>query len=150
VEGWLSHTFFNQIVLAANLLWFGAGFNLFGLSPKKAMRIIRPDIAAGDDKTLLASQVLPFLGGMNLAFAALAAITLYKSFAGLSCQAYQIVFLASAFAHGTQFIFNIPNLVKGGLKSGGPWDVLKGLMLLIFIVDFVSTLLNLTAWISHL
>jgi len=54
----------------------------------------------------------------------------------------------NAVAHGTQFAGNVP-VALANRRGGGVWQVLKGTMLLIFVVDCALMLLNggLAAWL---
>jgi predicted RNA-binding Zn ribbon-like protein len=60
------------------------------------------------------------------------------------------VFLASAVAHATQWTWNLPQLQRGGRAGGAAWDVLRGPMLRIFIVDGTCALLNAGALALYL
>ena len=44
-----------------------------------------------------------------------------------------------------QWCWNLPQLQRGGRAGGAAWDVLRGPMLLIFIVDGMCALLNAVA-----
>ena len=135
-----------KIVLVINVLWFGSAFVFFSLMPALAARLIRSDIPRGDERTRLAIATMPFLGGMNLALSILSLLTLYK----MRTYPYEllvpITLIISAIAHGTQFFYNVPHVLKGGISKGGVWDVLKGHMLFIFIVDFICMTLNSIAY----
>jgi len=54
-----------------------------------------------------------------------------------------ILLFVFAVAHGSQFIFNLPVAIQNR-RGGGVWQVLKGVMLFIFITDFLLMALNLT------
>ncbi|MCO4793895.1 MAG: hypothetical protein KC493_09290 [Bacteriovoracaceae bacterium] len=59
---------FLNLVIILNILWFGSAFILFGLKPNKTIRVFRPDIPNGDERTKLVKPAIQFLGGMNLGF----------------------------------------------------------------------------------
>ena len=59
-------------MLILNALWFGAGFRYFSLKPDMAARILVPKPARESPLFKSLSACIPVLGGMNLAFAALA------------------------------------------------------------------------------
>ncbi len=127
-------------ILLLNVVWHGSAFWFFGLQSPKACRVIveRAHRSGPGYDSLVAT--VPFLGGMNLAMAVL-------SLAFLIVQRIDsIVFLVHAVAHGSQFVLNIPYM--GGRKSGAPWDVLRGLMLFIFVTDCACMLVNAGAFIA--
>lgn len=129
------------LVLAVNVLWFGMGFVFFALRPRRALRLLIPRTAHGETSALALAASLPFLGGLNLALAVLSAACLWSH----EIQPMGPVFLASAVAHATQWCWNLPQLQRGGRAGGAAWDVLRGPMQLIFIVDGVCALLNAVA-----
>ena len=56
-------------------------------------------------------------------------------------QERSILLFAFGVAHATQFLINVPVARRGGRIGESYWDVLKGPMLFIFIVDAAMTLL---------
>lgn len=129
------------LVLALNVLWFGLGFRLFTLRPRQAVRLlVRPEHCEETSRQALVAA-LPFLGGMNLAFAALSAVYFGMHFANGSVTPWP-TFLASAVAHATQFAGNVPFALRGGRAGGASWDVLRGPMRVIFVGDAVGALAN--------
>ena len=89
-------------------------------------------------ETLIASG--KFLGGFNLAFALLSILLLLNT--GLFDQNLQwaMILFVTAVAHGTQFAFNLPVALQNR-RGEGVWQV-KGVMLFIFVTDFVMMMLN--------
>ena len=126
-----------KIIMIANIVWFGSAFYLFGLRPDKAFRYFRPDLHEGDNEVELAKFSIKFLGGMNLGFVVLCLSSLILG------QVNHAIIIGCATAHGTQFAFNVPHALRGGLRGGAPWDVMKGKMLFIFILDFLFMLTNI-------
>ncbi len=131
------------VVLILNALWFGAAFRYFSLTPDTAAKVLVPKSARESPlfKTLSAS--MPFLGGMNLAFAVLSILLLFNMalFPGARQRAlFAIVF---AIAHASQFAFNVPIALRGGRRGESFWPVLHGPMLFIFLVDGTLALANL-------
>ena len=63
---------FYGVALALNVLWFGAGFWYFALKRVTAAKLLIPRSARSSPIFETMAAALPFLGGMNLAFAALA------------------------------------------------------------------------------
>lgn len=131
------------IVLLANLLWFGAGFWYFAWKHETAAKLLIPRSARSSPLFVTMSAALPFLGGMNLAFALLAAILLARSdlFVGGSERA--LLLGVMGVAHATQFAINVPVARRGGRIEEAYWNVLSGPMLFIFVVDAGMTVL---AW----
>ena len=85
-----------------------------------------------------------FMGGFNFALAVLN-YCLFINLAGLDTPAQLALMLAfNAVAHGSQFVGNIPMALQNR-KGGGLWNVFKGVMLQIFVIDFVLMVLNALA-----
>ncbi len=131
------------LVLGLNAVWFGAAFRYFSLTPETATKVLVPKSARESPlfKTLSAS--LPFLGGMNLAFAVLAVLLLFNQAlfpAGRQKALFAAVF---ALAHASQFTFNVPVALRGGRQGEAFWPVLQGPMLFIFVVDGTLAVANL-------
>ena len=134
-------TIFPILTLALNVLWFGLGFRLFAMRPRQAVRLlVGPEHRDETSREALVTA-LPFLGGMNLAFAVLSAVYLWMRLADGSAIPWT-TFLTSAIAHATQFGGNVPLALRGGRTSGAPWDVLQGPMRVIFVGDAVCALAN--------
>jgi hypothetical protein len=53
--------------------------------------------------------------------------------------------ISFAIAHASQFACNLPILRAGGRQGESLWDVGKGPMLFIFVVDFVLMIANAVA-----
>ena len=60
-----------KIILIINTLWFLGGFFLFGLQPKKCMKLFRPDLDVDKKENQLPLKIIPFVGGFNVAFVVL-------------------------------------------------------------------------------
>ncbi|MBS2023973.1 MAG: hypothetical protein JST92_16330 [Deltaproteobacteria bacterium] len=132
-------------VLAVNVLWFGLGFRLFSLQPRRAIRLLVPADAREERTYKALVEALPFLGGMNLAFAVLSLYALVPMLRGAAISV-SLVLLACGLAHGSQFAANLPPLLRGGRAGGASWDV-RGPMRFIFIVDGVCAAANLALWL---
>ena len=52
-----------------------------------------------------------------------------------------ILLFVNAVAHGSQFVANVPIALQNR-QGEGVWQVLKGLMLFIFVTDFTLMLFN--------
>ena len=131
-----------QTTLLLNVLWFGAGFWYFAIKHSTAAKLLIPKSARSSPIFMTMSSALPFLGGMNFAFSLLAAMLLARQDLFVAPQEQSIVLIAFGAAHATQFLINVPVARRGGRIGESYWDVLKGPMLFIFVVDAVLTLLN--------
>jgi hypothetical protein len=132
-------------VLVANVVWFGAAFEFFSLRPRRAVRILIPRSAENETSAQSLIAGMPFLGGFNLAFAILSATFLFSFAYSHAAPPPWQVYAACAVAHATQWATNVPHALRGGRSGGAPWDVMRGLMLFIFIVDGACALLNAVA-----
>jgi hypothetical protein len=130
------------IVLVLDVLWFGAAFWYFSLKPDDAAKILVPRSARDSPLFRTVSASIRFLGGMNLAFAAFAALLLANR--ALFPGAKQSALFAAVFslAHASQFAFNVPVALGGGRQGESLWPVLRGPMLLIFVGDFALMVAN--------
>ena len=61
------------VILVLNVLWFGAAFRYFSLTPNTAAKLLVPKSARESPLFPTIAASVRFLGGMNLAFAAFAA-----------------------------------------------------------------------------
>lgn len=130
------------IVLVLDVLWFGAAFWYFSLRPDDAAKILVPRSARDSPLFKTISASIRFLGGMNLAFAAFAALLLANR--ALFPGARQSALFAAVFSleHASQFAFNVPVALGGGRQGESLWPVLRGPMLLIFVGDFTLMVAN--------
>jgi hypothetical protein len=58
------------VILVLNVLWFGAAFRYFSLTPNTAAKLLVPKSARESPLFSTIAASVRFLGGMNLAFAA--------------------------------------------------------------------------------
>ena len=130
-----------SLALALTVLWFGLGFRLFALRPRRAVRLLVSPEQHDEASRQVLVAALPFLGGMNLAFALLSAAHLGTHLAGGATIPWT-AFFASAVAHATQFAGNVPLALRGGRAGGAPWDVLRGPMRTIFAGDAACAVAN--------
>ncbi len=131
-----------QATLLLNALWFGSAFWYFAVKRNTAAKLLVPKSARSSPIFLTMSSALPFLGGMNLALSLLAAMLLARQDLFIAPQERSILLIALGVAHTTQFLINVPVARRGGRIGESYWDVLKGPMLFIFVVDAVMTVLN--------
>jgi len=130
-------------VVLANALWFGAGFWYFTIRRKAAAKLLVPRSARSSPVFVTLISALPFLGGMNLALSLLALLLLARQDLFVAPQEQGILLIAFGVAHATQFLINVPVARRGGRIGESYWDVLRGSMLFIFVVDAIMMLLNL-------
>ena len=135
---------FYKLVLLLNVLWFGMGFWYFCIKRHAAAKLLIPESARSSPVFLTMTSALPFLGGMNFAFALLAAIPLLAQDLFVSPPERSLLLIVLGVAHATQFVINIPVAIGGGRLGESYWDVLKGPMLFIFVVDALMMMLNLS------
>jgi hypothetical protein len=132
-------------VLLLNSVWFSLAFHLFALRPSAAVRMLVTEDTRHESSRAALVAALPFLGGMNLAFAALSLLSLVAVARGSLDSNIWLVFAASAIAHASQLAGNVPLALAGGRAGGAPWNVLKGPMRFIFVVDGMAAVANLVA-----
>ena len=137
------HTYALVAILILNVAWFGMGFAFFWPRARRAVRILVPREALDETSAQALVASLPFLGGLNFGFAVLSAITLVSLSRGAAPSWH--VYTASAVAHATQWACNVPHVRRGGREGGAPWDVLRGPMLFIFVMDAACALVNAAA-----
>lgn len=131
-----------EIVLILNAIWFAMGFHTFSIRNKIFAKIVVPREQRDTPVFEILAESGRFLGGFNLAFCILNILLLvYISDFDKDIQ-WIILLLANAVAHATQFAFNVPTALQNR-HGEGVWQVLSGLMLFIFITDFVMMALNL-------
>ena len=131
-----------QITLLLNVLWFGSAFWYFALKHDSAAKLMVPTSARQSPLFKTFSAALPFLGGMNLALALLALMLLINPHLFAEAAEKIILLICFSIAHASQFLFNVPVALRGGRRGESYWDVLKGPMLFIFLVDALMTALN--------
>ncbi len=131
-----------QITLLLNVLWFGSAFWFFAIKHETAAKLLIPRSARDSPIFPTMSAALPFLGGMNLALSLLAAMLLVSQDLFTAPAERGILAIAFGVAHTTQFLINVPVARRGGRIGESYWDVLKGPMLFIFVVDAFMMLLN--------
>jgi hypothetical protein len=130
------------VIFVFNALWFGVAFRYFSLTPDTAARLLVPKSARESPLFATVAASVRFLGGMNFAFAVFAVLLLLNP--ALFPQPAQQALLAAVFAiaHASQFVFNLPVLMRGGRVGESLWPVLSGPMLFIFVVDFTLMVAN--------
>ncbi len=138
-----------QILLALNAVWFAMAFDAFYRRGRIFAKVMVP-IQADRDNSAYDALIESgrFMGGFNLALSAFNVLLLFNigGFNTPSQGATLLIF--NALAHGSQFFGNVPMALKNR-RGGGLWNVFKGVMLLIFVIDFTLMIANaaLAAWL---
>ncbi len=137
------------VTLILNALWFAGGFHLFWLRGKIFANVVVPRDHRETPvfETLIRSGT--FVGGFNFAFLVLNVLLLINLDEFDSGRQWAILLIVNAVAHGTQFAGNVP-IALGNRRGGGVWQVLGGLMLFIFVVDFTLMALNAALAMGYL
>ncbi|HEU4538306.1 MAG TPA: hypothetical protein VFS00_29500 [Polyangiaceae bacterium] len=137
------------IINSLNVLWFGAAFWYFALAPGRAAKILVPRSQRDTPlyRTLVAS--IRFLGGMNLALAALALTLVLPTAVFAGARQHAVFASIFALAHATQLAGNVPVLLGGGRQGDALWPVTRGPMAFIFAGDGTLALANtlVAAWL---
>lgn len=132
-----------------NAMWFSAAFRYFSFQNETATKMMVAKTARNSPVFPTMAAAIRFLGGMNAAFALLSICLLILALSGneafTSPIERAILLVALAAAHFSQFVFNIPILKNGGRQGETYWDVLKGPMRFIFIVDGIAAAVCLFA-----
>jgi hypothetical protein len=129
---------FLDLVLLLNALWFCAAFIQFSVAQGNTLKILVPREERGNSiaPTLMAS--VAFLGGINLPIGLLSLYLLAVRPPFFAANEAQLaLFLFFAACHFSQFVYNLPVLMRGGRVGVAYWPVLKGPMLRIFVIDAV-------------
>ena len=137
-----------KLLLILNALWFASAFHVFHIRREIFAKIIVPKEHRDTPvfQTLIATG--PFLGGFNLALSLLNILLLiFISDFDKDIQ-WAILLLVNAVAHGSQFAGNVPTALANR-RGEGVWNVFKGLMLFIFVIDFTLMVFNGALSISY-
>ena len=131
-----------RFVYLLNALWFTCAFVQFSVAQQNTLKILVPREARQDPLVPTLSAAVTFLGGMNLALAALCGFLVFTRtlFTEPLERAVLLAFLS--LCNFSQFFFNLPVLMRGGRRGVALWPVLQGPMLLIFVIDGTLTLLD--------
>ena len=131
-----------QILFLANAIWFAMAFDAFYLRRKVFGKVMVP---IAEDRNNTAYEALVefgrFMGGFNLALSLLNVMLVFNLGGFETDQQWAILLIFNALAHGSQFAGNIPMFLKNQ-RGEGLWVVMKGVMRLIFVLDFTLMTAN--------
>ncbi|NRB49565.1 MAG: hypothetical protein HRU41_17935 [Saprospiraceae bacterium] len=130
-----------EFILVLNAVWFALGFHLFALRGKIFGKILVPKAHRDTPVFDMLVETGKFLGGFNFAFCVLNVLLLIYPNVFPDGAQRSILLFVFALAHGSQFISNVP-IALANRKGKGVWHV-KGLMLFIFVTDFILMVANL-------
>ena len=130
-----------EIVLILNALWFFGGFHVFYLRRHIFAKIIVPKEHRDTPVLQTLVETGRFMGGFNFAFFVLNVLLLLNLGVFDKDMQWALLLAVNAVAHGSQFMGNVPIALQNR-RGEGAWDVFKGLMLFIFVIDFTLMTLN--------
>jgi len=137
------------IALIASALWFAAAFWYWSVHHHTSAKLFVPKTKRTSPLFPTIAALARFLGGMNGALAMLAMLLAFFYVSGSALFTAPgergVLLLIFSAAHFSQFIYNVPILRNGGRRNESFWDVNRGPMLFIFVMDGGQALLNFAA-----
>lgn len=131
-----------QGLLLLNAIWFAMAFDAFYLRRKIFAKVMVPNQAHRDNtayEALIESG--RFMGGFNLALSLLNFALLFNIGEFDTDRQWATLLIFNSIAHGSQFFGNVPMALQNR-RGEGLWRVFKGVMLLIFVIDFTLMIAN--------
>jgi hypothetical protein len=137
---------FSDFVLLLNTLWFGGAFIQFSIAQHNTLKILVPREERGNPIAPTLSASVAFLGAINLPIGLFSLyLLLFRPSFFQATDAQLALFAFFSACHFSQFVYNLPVLMRGGRIGVAYWPVLEGPMLRIFVVDAVLFVANLVA-----
>jgi hypothetical protein len=131
-----------EVILLLNALWFTMGFHAFYVRREVFAKVVVPIKQDRDNSAYQAViETGRFMGGFNFALAALNIALLFNLGGFEDNTQWAVLLLFNSIAHGSQFVGNVPMALRNR-RGDGIWDVFKGVMLRIFVIDFVLMVAN--------
>ena len=137
-------------VLLLNATWYAMGFYAFYIRREIFAKVVVPNKEHRDNTAYEAIvETGRFMGGFNLALSLLNVLLLFNIGGFNENSQWATLMIFNALAHGSQFAGNIPMALRNR-RGEGIWNVFKGVMLRIFVIDFVLMVFNTLLAIWHL
>ncbi|WP_164115744.1 hypothetical protein [Sphingorhabdus sp. Alg239-R122] len=131
-----------EAVLVLNAIWFAMGFHAFYIRRRLFAKVVVPNRKHRDNSAYEAIiETGRFMGGFNLALSALNILLLLNVGGFDKDSQWATLLIFNAIAHGSQFAGNIPMALQNR-RGNGLWNVFKGVMLRIFVIDFTLMVFN--------
>ena len=131
-----------EIILLLNAIWFAMAFQAFYLRREIFAKVVVPNKEHRDNSAYEAViESGRFMGGFNLALSALNVLLLFNIGGFDKDSQWATLLIFNALAHASQFFGNVPMALKNR-RGEGLWNVFKGVMLRIFVIDFVLMVAN--------
>lgn len=129
-------------LLILNAIWYGLGFQTFYRQRSVFGKVLVP---VKEDRSNTAYEALVesgrFMGGFNFALSLLNILLIFNIGGFDSDSQWATLLIFNSVAHGSQFLGNIPMALRNR-RGDGLWNVFKGVMLKIFVIDFSLMVLN--------
>jgi hypothetical protein len=130
-------------LLTLNAIWFGMGFHAFYLKRHIFGKVLVPETSDRENSAYAALvESGRFMGGFNIALSLLNLMLVFNVGQFETASQWATLLLFNSLAHGSQFFGNVPMALQNR-KGQGLWLVFKGVMLRIFVIDFVLMTANL-------
>lgn len=130
------------IIVLLNAIWFAMGFEAFYRRRQIFGKVLVP---IKEDRDNSAYEALVesgrFMGGFNAALSLLNVALVFNLGGFETNSQWAVLLMFNSLAHGSQFAGNIPMAFRNR-RGGGLWPVFKGVMLRIFVIDFVLMAAN--------
>lgn len=136
------------VIFALNTLWFGMGFHAFYLKRQIFGKVLVPQKSDRENSAYAALvESGRFMGGFNIALCLFNLMLVFNVGQFETASQWATLLLFNSLAHGSQFLGNVPMALRNR-EGQGLWSVFKGIMLRIFVIDFVLMTVNLVMAIT--